>query len=98
MVSVEAAGAERDMRATADAGARATHQLHLDFAKALHRRGALRQGLDAMSAADILFALSSPHVHQLLRRHCRWKPQKYRRWLLDTLTRDLLDPSARAAV
>jgi hypothetical protein len=90
MVSVEAAGADPDMRAAVDAGAQATHRVQYEFAKALQQRGALRPGLDATSAADTLYALTSPHVHHLLRRQRRWSAAKYRRWLVETLTRDLL--------
>ncbi len=52
MVSIEAAGADPEMRATADEGARATHRVHLALSQALHRRGALRDDLDPTSAAD----------------------------------------------
>jgi AcrR family transcriptional regulator len=81
MVSVEAAGADPDMRAAADAGSAATHQVHLELARRLESRGALRDGLTADAAADILYALVSPHVHQLLRRHRRWSVSQYRTWL-----------------
>ncbi|MDI2131433.1 TetR/AcrR family transcriptional regulator [Yinghuangia seranimata] len=90
MVSVEAAGADPDMRATADAGAAATHAVHLELTRGLHARGALRPDLDAVAAADILFALASPHVFQLLRRLRGWSPERYRAWLRDTLVRELL--------
>lgn len=69
MVSVEAADSDPDMRTAADAGAAAAHTVCLAFTRALHERGAPRDGPDATAAADILYALSSPHLHQLLRRH-----------------------------
>lgn len=53
MVSVEAAGADPDMRAAADVGAEATHHVYLALTDALRNRGALRHGLDATAAADI---------------------------------------------
>ncbi|WP_446217448.1 helix-turn-helix domain-containing protein [Micromonospora sp. IBHARD004] len=90
MVSVEAAGADADMRAAADAGASATHQVYLALTEELARRRALRAGLDATAAADILYALGSPHVHQLLRRHRGWSPERYRRWLEDVVAQQLL--------
>lgn len=97
MVSVEAAGSDTDMRAAADAGARATHEFWLDFTRALDERGTLRPGLDATTAADILYALASPHVHQLLRRHRRWSQTTYRAWLENALIRECLaDPSSDA--
>jgi AcrR family transcriptional regulator len=90
MVSVEAAGADPDMRAAADAGAAATHRVHLALAESLHARGALRDGLDPAGAADVMYALVSPHVHRLLRRHRGWSGERYRGWLEESLARELL--------
>jgi AcrR family transcriptional regulator len=100
MVSVEAAGSDPDMRAAADAGARATHRVYLALTQALHERGALRHKLTATTAADIMYGLASPHLHQLLRRHRNWSRQRYRTWLEQVLVNELLrdwDPPARAA-
>jgi AcrR family transcriptional regulator len=90
MVSVEAAGADPDMRAAADAGADATHRVHLALTTALHQRGALRDGLDPTTAADTLYALASPHMHQLLRRHRGWPVERYAAWIENAATRELL--------
>lgn len=90
MVSVEAAGSDPDMRAAADAGSRATHKVLLALTRTLYERGALRDDLDAMAAADIMYALLSPHLHQLLRRHRRWGRQPYRTWLEQVLVNQLL--------
>jgi AcrR family transcriptional regulator len=90
MVSVEAAGTDPDMRAAADAGARATHHVHLELTTRLHDAGALHAGLDATTAADVLYALASPHTHQLLRRHRGWTVERYQTWLLAAITRELL--------
>jgi AcrR family transcriptional regulator len=92
MVSVEAAGADPDMRAAADAGAAATHRVHLALAENLHAHRALRANLDPATAADILYALCSPHTHQLLRRHRSWSAEQYRAWLQATIIRELIDP------
>jgi AcrR family transcriptional regulator len=90
MVTVQAADADPDMRAAADAGSRATRQLWRSLARTLHDNGALRPGLTAQKAADILYALASPHTHQLLRRHCRWAGHQYRAWLTEVVTQQLL--------
>jgi AcrR family transcriptional regulator len=90
MVSVEAAGADADMRAAADAGAAATHRVHLALTERLDNRGALRAGLDPLTAADILYALGSPHMHQLLRRHRGWTVQQYQTWLNAAANHELL--------
>lgn len=90
MVSVEAAGADPDMREAADAGAAATIGVHLALVESLHARGSLRPELDPATAADILYALLSPHTHQLLRRHRGWTADRYRTWLQGAITHELL--------
>jgi AcrR family transcriptional regulator len=90
MVTVQAADADTDMRAAADSGAHATRQLWGALTQTLHDTGALRPELTARTAADILYALASPHTHQLLRRHCRWTPEQYRTWLTSAVTQQLL--------
>lgn len=94
MVSVEAAGSDPDMRRLANEGEAATHAVHLALTTALHARGALRPGLTPQVAADALFALLSPHLHQLLRRRRAWTVADYRDWLLRTIIQEL----CRAAV
>lgn len=90
MVSVEAAGSDPDMRRLAEEGEAATHAVHLALTTALHARGALRDGLTPQVAADVLFALLSPHLHQLVRRRRGWSVAEYRAWLLRSTTRELL--------
>ncbi|MFX0578150.1 TetR/AcrR family transcriptional regulator [Nocardia nepalensis] len=90
MVSIQAAGADPDMRATADAGAEATYQVQQTIAENLHHRGALRTGLDAPTAADILYLLTAPHTHQVLCRHRGWSIDRYQQWIHDAMTRELL--------
>lgn len=90
MVTIQAADADFDMRAAADAGSRATRQLWRTLTQTLHGAGALRPGLTAQAAADILYALASPQTHQLLRRHCRWTTQRYQTWLTSAVTQQLL--------
>lgn len=91
MVSVEAAGADPDMRAASEAGARATHSGQLELTRIMHRRGILREGLDPVTAADIMYALCSPFTHHLLRRDRRWTVEQYRNWLEHALVHELLD-------
>src|SRR6266511_4013718 len=98
ITSIESAGADPDMRRIADQGAHATAVNLGAFARALADHGALRPGLDAQQAADVLLVLSSPHVHHLLRRDRGWSVERYRDWLLDTLTSTLLpDAGGRSA-
>src|SRR6266496_2747645 len=98
ITSIESAGADPDMRRIADEGAHATAVNLGAFVRALADHGALRPGLDAQQAADVLLVLSSPHVHHLLRRDRGWSVERYRDWLLDTLTSTLLpDAGGRSA-
>jgi hypothetical protein len=84
------AGADdADIRAAADAGAAATHRVHFALTERLYGRGALRAGLTAVAAADILYALGSPHLHQLLRRQRGWTVEQYRSWLDNAIAQEL---------
>jgi AcrR family transcriptional regulator len=90
MAGVRSSGADADMRRFDAEGAQASAANARTMAEALAGLGALRSGLEAQQAADMLFALGSPHVHHLLRQFCGWSAEQYRDWLLDTLTRTLL--------
>jgi AcrR family transcriptional regulator len=90
ITSIESAGADPDMRRIADEGAHATAVNLGAFVHALADHGGLRPGLEVQQAADILTVLSSPHVHHLLRHDRDWTVERYRDWLLDTLSRALL--------
>src|SRR6266568_1179650 len=61
-----------------------------EFRAAFADRDGLRPGLEVQQAADILMVLSSPHVHHLLRHDRDWTVDRYRDWLLDTLSGALL--------
>jgi AcrR family transcriptional regulator len=52
--------------------------------------GGLRDGLSITVAADIVWTLTSPEVHQLLREQCGWSPEQYEEWLRDALGTSLL--------
>lgn len=90
MTSVESSGADADMRRLDEEGAHANAANMLAVARALDEHGLLRQDLTVRQAADILFALCSPHVHALLRRHRSWTVEQYREWLRATLRATLL--------
>jgi AcrR family transcriptional regulator len=49
--------------------------------------GVLRVGLDATSAADILWGLTSPELFQLFVVRRQWPVARYASWLRDTLQR-----------
>ncbi|WP_396907242.1 TetR/AcrR family transcriptional regulator [Mycolicibacterium phlei] len=60
------------------------------LARALARRGALRTDLRQRDAVDIIYTLMSPEVYRLLVVDRRWTPQRYQRWLTETLSASLL--------
>ena len=60
-------------------------------------RGALRTGLTVDDAGSIVWTLTSPEVHQMLRDDCGWSPERYEEWLRDTLVDSLLPPRPRRA-
>jgi AcrR family transcriptional regulator len=56
-------------------------------------RRALRRGLDAEGAADILWTLNHPDVWQLLVGRQGWTPDRFERWFADTVCEQLLRPA-----
>jgi AcrR family transcriptional regulator len=75
-------------------------RLHADRRKnlrtlvdALEVNGPLR--LPADEALETVWALTSPELHQLLRRVRGWTRPRYRDWLADSLTQLLLDTGGR---
>lgn len=63
------------------------------LARSLARAGALRPGLRARDAGDIVHALMSPEVYGLLVVDRGWSPERYERWLTETLVDQLLGPN-----
>ncbi len=53
--------------------------------------GALRPGLDPERARDLLWALISPELYQLLVVERGWPPEDYERWLAGAIADALLD-------
>ncbi|MFB8004694.1 TetR/AcrR family transcriptional regulator [Nocardia sp. NPDC056000] len=90
MVGIEAGAADAAMRAGSEAAEADTYQTWLGLTHNLFRADALRPGLDAEAAADIFFALASPHVFRLLRRQRGWSAARYREWLTEAVTAQLL--------
>jgi AcrR family transcriptional regulator len=61
------------------------------FAAALMRNGPLRNGMSLDAAAESIWALSSPDLHQLLTLQLGWDEGKYAAWLDEMLVTALLD-------
>jgi len=60
----------------------------------LHARGALRRGLGADRAADILWTLNHPDVWHLLVGERGWTPAQHERWFAESSIQQLLAPPA----
>ena len=60
------------------------------FAQLLADRGALRPDLSVEEARDLLWTLNSLAVHDLLVLQRGWSSERYRDWLADAMTRELL--------
>ncbi len=54
-----------------------------------HRAHALRHGLGERRAADIMWAMTGPAVHQLFVAEAGWRPADFERWLLRMLAGQL---------
>jgi len=52
----------------------------------------LREGLDAATAADVLYAIGSPETYRLLVVDRGWSGARFERWYGETLARLLLEP------
>jgi AcrR family transcriptional regulator len=60
------------------------------FVSWLAANGPLRAGVSEDDAAAIVWSLTSPEMHRLLRVERAWTPDRYSEWLGQTLTRTLL--------
>jgi AcrR family transcriptional regulator len=61
-----------------------------EIVRSLHKRKALRRGLDVTKAADILWTLIHPDVWHLLVTARSWTPAQYEKWLAGTTCDQLL--------
>lgn len=60
------------------------------FVRALIKNGPLREGVTPEDASDTVWLLTSGEVFTLLNTTRGWSEEKYKRWLVDALTRILL--------
>ena len=58
--------------------------------KTLHRKKALRRGLDVTRATDILWTLNHPDLWLLLVGKRGWTPDQFERWFAETACEQLL--------
>jgi AcrR family transcriptional regulator len=89
-VLVSAASADTEVAALLDELTRQRQAGQGRVASALAETNALRSGFDAHDAADIIHALASPELYGLLVIDRSWPPDRYERWLAETLAQQLL--------
>lgn len=89
-VLVSAAGSDRDAAALLDQLTRQRQEGQALIAGSLARSGRLLPELRERDAADIIHALMSPEIYQLLVLDRRWSPDRYVGWLSRTLADQLL--------
>lgn len=89
-ILVSAASSDTDAAAILDELTRQRQEGQGRVATALARAKALRAGLRARDAADVIHALASPELYHLLVIDRAWSPQRYERWLAETLAGQLL--------
>jgi hypothetical protein len=89
-ILVSAAGSDPDAATLLAERSRRRGAGQDQIAGSLARAGALRPRLREREAADVIHALMSPEVYQLLVDDRGWKPQRYEQWLVQTLIDQLL--------
>ena len=73
-----------------DVAVASVRRSHLEYARSLERKGALRAGITVEQAADYML-LGDPDRFLALRRDKGWSFDQCEAWLADVLTRLLLD-------
>jgi TetR/AcrR family transcriptional regulator, regulator of autoinduction and epiphytic fitness len=66
------------------------YQTQTRLARSLQRKEALRPGLTAREAADLIWTLASERTYLALVRDRGWKPEEYERWVAEQLEAALL--------
>jgi TetR/AcrR family transcriptional regulator of autoinduction and epiphytic fitness len=69
------------------------YQTQSRLARSLHRKKALKRGLTAREAADLIWTLASERTYLALVRDRGWRPEQYERWVVDQLEAALLPAS-----
>lgn len=89
-ILVSAADSDAEAAALLDDLTRQRQQGQGRLATSLARNGALRPGVRASDAADVIHALASPELYRLLVVDRRWSPERYEHWLAEALAGQLL--------
>ncbi len=89
-ILVSAASSDTDAAAILDELTRQRQEGQGRVATGLARAKALRTGMRARDAGDIIHALASPELYHLLVHDRGWSPQRYEHWLAGALAGQLL--------
>lgn len=92
-ILVSAAGTDPDAAALLDGLTQQRQKGQRMIARSLARAGALRPDVRERDAADVVHALLSPEVYRLTVVDRGWSGDRYRRWITDLLTHQLLPPA-----
>jgi TetR/AcrR family transcriptional regulator of autoinduction and epiphytic fitness len=68
------------------------YQTQTRLARNLHRKKALRPGLNTREAADMIWTIASERTYLALVRDRGWRPEKYDSWVAEQLEAALLPP------
>jgi TetR/AcrR family transcriptional regulator, regulator of autoinduction and epiphytic fitness len=85
-----AAHADPEARALWEKAQADRRQGAANFIALLSAKGPLRPDLEPDIAADIVFALNDPSLHRVLVHDRGWPIERFRAWLIETMTRALL--------
>ena len=86
----EAAAADAQMRQEYDAMEAMRLRRMQENARALAALGGVREGITVREAGDVLFAVSSPEMYELLVMRRGWSLERYSAYVRDTITHALL--------
>jgi hypothetical protein len=89
-VMAAAAGSDREIAAMYQQRQQARYQDQRALAESLARKGALRPGLSADRATDIIGTLANPRNHHALVTERHWATDEYEHWLAHQLASALL--------
>lgn len=92
LVLMSAAESDPEAAAILDELGRQRRAGQSSVAESLARSGALRPGLGAAEAADLIHALASPELFRLLVMERGWPADRYEPWLAETLASQLCPP------
>lgn len=96
-ILVSAAASDPDAAALLDDLTRQRQEGQGALARSLAGAGALRAKLRERDAGDIIHALMSPEMYRLLVVDRGWLPERYEKWLTETLVDQLLPPATGSA-